>query len=166
MIVELVKHKKGTSAKILSHIRNHEEDLEKALECSVDGVNILCTVDPERIASMNMTYQKYIDCLERNILHARKNHLEVRVGVEDFFNQPYGKILEIYNLAESLQVERIGLADTLGKAMNWEVSRRVSQLRTRISSDLEVHFHNDLGHFFGKGFYDIGGQGNIAQRKF
>ena len=146
MIKGLTRIKKRSSIKILSHIRNNEHDLQKALESNVDGVNILCTVDPERLSSMNLTLQQYMDCLKKNILFAKKNHLEVRIGVEDFFSQPLNKCFIIYELAEKHGVERIGLADTLGKAMNWEVYKKIKGLRKCFKVDFEVHFHNDLGH--------------------
>jgi len=146
MIIELMRYSKKGSTKVLSHIRNHKHDLEKALESQVNGVSILCTVDPERLSSMKMTLPRYIKRLEQNILLAKENHLEVRVGVEDVFNQPLDRIFKIYDLAQKLRVERIGMADTLGKAMNWEVFRRISDIRCCFTVDIEVHFHNDLGH--------------------
>ena len=145
-IKALVRNRKTATPKILSHIRNHAKDLNMAEECGVDGVNILCTADSERISSMGMEKSEYLERLEENILHAKESGLEVRVGVEDFFSQPFSRILEIYNLVERLDVDRIGLADTLGRAMNWEVFRLVRALRGRYSLDLEIHLHNDLGH--------------------
>lgn len=149
MIRELVRSRNGSSTKILSHIRNHEHDVEKAVESGVDGINILCTVDPERLAAMAKTGQEYRAALIRNIETAKARGLEVRVGVEDFFGQPESQSLEIYLLSASLGADRVALADTLGKAMSWEVCRRIKDLRRNIGTALEVHFHNDLGHAVG-----------------
>jgi len=146
MVLALIKSRKEKSARILCHIRNHERDVRKAVESAADGINILCTVDPERLTGMNVTYQEYGKRLCQNIEMAKKNSLEVRVGVEDYFNQPLDRSFEVYRLAESLEAERISVADTLGKAMNWEVSKRIKELRRQFSLDIEVHFHNDLGH--------------------
>lgn len=146
MVLELAKEKNKGSSKILFHIRNHECDVKKALESNIDGVNIICTTDPERLALMNTTLQEYISRLEKNIFLAQENNLEVRVSVEDLFNQPFNMALEIYNVAEQLQVERIGASDTLGKAMSWKVYKRIKEMRNLFSMDIEVHFHNDLGH--------------------
>ncbi len=148
-IRELVRSRNGSSTKILSHIRNHEQDVEKAVECGVDGINMLCTVDTERLAAMGKTSQQYGETLARNVKLAKARKLEVRVGVEDFFGQPESQCFEIYRLAASLGADRIALADTLGKAMSWEVFRRIKDLRRTISTALEVHFHNDLGHAVG-----------------
>ncbi len=146
MINGLVQSRSGNSPKILAHIRNYERDLERAIECNVDGVNILCSVDPERILAMNMTVQKYKNLLKNNIDSARSHHLEVRVGVEDSINQPFSQCCEIYELAVESGVNRIGVADTLGNSMNWKIYNVIKDLRSRFKTDIEVHFHNDLGH--------------------
>jgi len=119
------------------------------MACGADGVNILCLADPDRLAGIHVTREEYLSELERNIGTARANGLEVRVGVEDFFGQPVELSREIHERADSLGVRRIAVADTLGKTMSWEVSQRIEDLRGRISADIEVHFHNDLGHSVG-----------------
>lgn len=146
MIIGLTRFNNRSSTKILSHIRNNEHDLQKVLEFNVNGVNILCTVDQERLASMKLSFRQYVDNLRKNILLAKENNLEVRISVEDFFSQDFCKSFRIYELAEKLGVERIGLADTLGRAMNWEVYKKIKLLRNYFTVDFEVHFHNDLGH--------------------
>ncbi len=146
MIIDLTKSINGKSVKILSHIRNHEYDVRKAIESKVNGVNILCTVDAERQAAIKISKEEYKERLIRNILQAKNRALEVRVGIEHFFTQPFSKSFEILKLAQAHQVDRVSVADTLGKAMTWEVYRKIKFLRRHFSFDLEVHFHNDLGH--------------------
>jgi homocitrate synthase len=146
MILELVKLRGKNPVRILAHIRNHENDVRMAIESGVDGVNILCTVDADRLAAMGKTLESYKEKLRANVRTVQTSGLEVRVGVEDFFGQPVEQSLEIYRIAESLGADRVALADTLGKALGWEVSRRIKELRRYIHVPLEVHFHNDLGH--------------------
>ncbi len=146
IIKKLIDIKDKESPKVLAHIRNREEDIEKAIESKVDGVNILCTADPERIASLKLTPNEYLKNLEKNIILAKSQNLEIRVSAEDFFHQPFELILEIYELASNLNVERIGVPDTLGKALPWDVERKIRELRTRFRTDIEVHFHNDFGN--------------------
>jgi homocitrate synthase len=146
MILELVQSKRQNSPKILAHIRNHDQDVIKALGSHIDGVNIICTVDSERLAAMNISATDYMARLRKNILVLKNNNLEVRVSVEDFFNQPSEIALEIFSLAEHLHVDRIGVADTLGKAIGWEIFEGIKKLRDTFHVDIEVHFHNDLGH--------------------
>jgi len=146
MIAAVLGRKSARRARVLCHIRNRRADVEAALACGVEGVNILCLADPDRLAGIGLMRQEYLSDLERNIGMAKANGLEVRVGVEDFFGQPEELSREIHERADALGVDRIAVADTLGKTMGWEVDQRIGDLRSRIAADIEVHFHNDLGH--------------------
>lgn len=146
MIRVILRTRNGSSARVLCHVRNHEQDVRRAVEIGADGVNILCTVDGERLKAMGKSLEGYEAVLRRNVRTAKEAGLEVRVGVEDFFGQPAEGSREIYALAEACGADRIALADTRGRALGWEVSRRVTELRRQTSTAIEVHFHNDLGH--------------------
>ncbi len=112
----------------------------------MNGVNILCTVDSERLAAIGISEDEYKEHLIRNILYVKKRGLGVRVGIEHFFNQPFIRSFEILKLAEELRVDRVSVTDTLGKAMTWEVFQKIKLLRKYFSFDIEVHFQNDLGN--------------------
>ena len=58
---------------IISHVRNRLEDLTLAIESGIDGVNILCTVDPVRLKAMRLNMSQYLENLKANILKAKKN---------------------------------------------------------------------------------------------
>jgi len=146
MIQALVRRRRPGGPKILSHVRNHDGDIGRALDCGADGVNILCTVDIERLAGMGLTFETYLVRLGRSIRLAKERQAEVRVGVEDFFGQDRDRIHAIYSLAEACGVDRVAAADTLGKTLPWEAVAEIHDLRRRLSVDIEVHFHNDLGH--------------------
>jgi homocitrate synthase len=152
MVAGLVAARGRGRTRILPHIRNHEVDVRAAIESGVDGVNILCTVDAERVKAMGKTTGDYRAALRRNVALAKAHGLEVRVGVEDFFKQSRAESLEIYRIAGESGADRVALADTLGRAMSWEVGRRIRQLRRTMSLPLEAHFHNDLGHAVSNAF--------------
>lgn len=141
-----LKRKENSKTKILAHVRNKKEDVEKALEAGTDGVNILCTADTERIAALNLSFHEYINQLEKNLEFACRPGLEVRVSVEDTFNQPQELVNRVFAAACNFPILRIGVSDTLGKALPWDVKDKISRLRERFSVDIEVHFHNDLGN--------------------
>ena len=131
--------------KLLCHIRNRMDDLKAAIESGVDGINTICTVDKQRLDAMGCSLEQYLEKLRGLVLLAKEHDLEVRVSVEDYFNCDPNDAAQVYGLAESLGVDRIGVADTLGVAMGWEVEMKISQLRRQFSTDIEVHFHNDIG---------------------
>ena len=142
----LLRHRRSPSFKVLAHIRNHPDDTARAIDCGVAGVNILCTVDVERLAAMGLSPQAYRERLSRNVELAKGRGLEVRVGVEDFFGRAPEAGLDLYETAVDCGADRLSVADTLGKTMAWEVFRRLRGLRRRFLTDIEAHFHNDLGH--------------------
>jgi homocitrate synthase len=149
MIANVIGPRNGRPVRVLCHIRNHPLDVENAAACGADGVNILCTADAERLAGIGLTREAYLDRLARNIESAQSLGLEVRVGVEDFFGQPADAARDIHALAESSGASRIAVADTLGRVMGWEVEGRIRRLRAAVRADIEIHFHNDLGHAVG-----------------
>lgn len=134
------------SPRVLSHIRNHVGDLQAAMECGVDGVNLLCSVDPDRLAAMGLSRDAYVERLRQNLTAAARAGLETRVGIESFFSQALERSETVIDLAEAAGASRVCLSDTLGRAMGWEVEERIRAVRSRSRIDLEVHFHNDLGH--------------------
>lgn len=130
---------------ILVHIRNRLTDVNAAIAGRVDGVNIFCTVNPKRLAKMHITFADYLETLRSCILSAKEKKLQTRISVENFFQADRNKAFQVYALAEKLGTDRIGIADTLGVAMSWEVEEAILSLRRLYSADIEVHFHNDLG---------------------
>ncbi len=149
MITDIIGPRNGRPVRVLCHIRNHPLDVERAAACGADGVNILCTADGERLAGMGLSRDAYLERLARNLETARCLGLETRVGIEDFFGQSAGSVRDIHGLAERSGAARIAVADTLGRVMGWEVESRIRKLRDRTFTDIEVHFHNDLGHAVG-----------------
>lgn len=141
----LLKNKGKSKTKILAHVRNRLTDLKNAADIGIDGVNILCTADHERLSSMKSNLESHLEELENNVYYAKKHQLEVRVSVEDSFTQSQTNTMKIFNKALFLNVERIGIADTLGRAMRWEITKLVKKIKKLFGTDIELHLHNDLG---------------------
>lgn len=131
--------------KLLSHIRNNVRDVAAAINLGVDGVNILTNVDPERIrAAGYSSMDEYMNTLQQVVQTAQEKGLQTRVSVEHSWNGFFDQALQVFEFADNLGVDRIGLADTLGIANRFDVEDRVSQVKQRIKkADIEVHFHND-----------------------
>ena len=130
---------------LLAHSRNRVEDAAAAMESRVEGINIFCTVDEARIDRLGLTFDQYLRELEKIITLSKKANLEIRVSVENFFNSNLSLALRVYQLADRSDCDRIGIADTLGMALSWDVEKSVGLLKKNFRPDIEVHFHNDLG---------------------
>jgi homocitrate synthase len=131
--------------RLLCHVRNRTPDIQAATECGVDGMNILCTIQPERLSLMKVSLEEYLEQLRIHVGMARDCHMEVRVSVENFFQTRDCDAMRVLQFADRLGVDRIGIADTLGVAMPWDVERILRELRKSVRCEIEVHFHNDLG---------------------
>jgi len=130
---------------LLSHIRNRTQDLQAAQAVGVDGVNFLTTVDEARLQQMHVNLPEYLDQLRANIFQAQEANLETRVSVEHTSDADLEKTMQVYRLADSMKVNRIGIADTRGIWTHWEVAEIVKNLAREIKySKIEVHFHNDF----------------------
>ncbi len=131
--------------RLLSHIRNRIDDVLSAINFRVDGINILTTVDPERIHAMGYNnLSDYLEILRQVVRKAQNNGLEVRVSVEHAWNGHFDDSLRVYSFADALGAERIGLADTVGIATRWDIETRIRAVKNKVRrSEIEVHFHND-----------------------
>lgn len=137
----------------VAHIRNRLQDLVAAHESGVEGVHILCTIKPERLASMRQSLEEHIGVLQQVILQAKEWKLETRVGVEHYFNgDNKEEALYIYQVADSLKVDRISVPDTLGTAKSWHIQEEISALRRLVRADIEFHGHNEFMNATGNAF--------------
>lgn len=131
--------------RLLTHIRNRSEDLQAAQTVGVEGVNFLTTVDETRLKQMNLSLPEYLEQLQANISQAQETGLETRVSVEHTSDADLHKAMQVYQLADSMKVNRVGIADTRGVWTHWEVAEIVKDLATQLThAKIEVHFHNDF----------------------
>ena len=79
------------------------------------------------------------------VSYIRDQGLEARFSTEDSFRSERADILSIYEQVDKIGVNRVGIADTVGVATPMQVYDLVSELRQRVSCDIEFHGHNDSG---------------------
>jgi homocitrate synthase len=69
----------------------------------------------------------------------------VRFSCEDSFRTDLADLIRIYRAVETMGVQRIGLADTVGIATPRQVYDVVRAVRAEVTCDIEFHGHNDSG---------------------
>lgn len=136
----------GLRAKVLTHTRCTPEDVNLALDCGADGVNLLFgTSELMRTHSHNKSLAQIADagaaCVE--LIHAAGR--EARFSCEDAFRTPLEELLPIYRALDATGVDRVGIADTVGIAAPEEVTRVVTAIRSEVGCELEFHGHDDTG---------------------
>ncbi|KPM44984.1 Homocitrate synthase, mitochondrial [Neonectria ditissima] len=138
--------KLGLKAKILTHVRCNLEDAKKAVECGVDGVDLVIGTSSflreySHGKSMEVIQKTAIEVIE----YVKSKGVEVRFSSEDSFRSDLVDLLTLYKAVDKAGVGRVGVADTVGGATPRMVYDLVRTLRRVVSCDIETHFHNDTG---------------------
>ncbi len=136
----------GLSANILTHTRCNLQDVRRAVDCGVDGVNLLFgTSAILRNASHGFDLGQILEEAARCIAFLRDADVQVRFSCEDAFRSDPADLLRIYTAVDALGVNRVGIADTVGVATPRDVERLVGHVRAAVRCDIEFHGHNDGG---------------------
>lgn len=136
----------GLRSKILTHVRCHMDDARMAVDTGVDGIDVVFgTSSFLREFSHGKDIQYIIDSAQEVIEFVKSHGLEVRFSSEDSFRSDLVDLLTIYRTVDSIGVNRVGIADTVGVANPLQVHELVRTLRGIVHCDIEFHGHNDTG---------------------
>ncbi|KAF1962064.1 homocitrate synthase [Byssothecium circinans] len=138
--------KLGLKSKILTHVRCNMEDARLAVECGVDGVDVVIGTSSflqKHSHGKDMTYitKTAIEVIN----YIKSQNIEVRFSSEDSFRSDFVDLLSLYKAVDQVGVNRVGVADTIGCASPRQVYDLVRTLRGVVHCDIETHFHNDTG---------------------
>lgn len=136
----------GLRATILTHTRSNINDVRRAIDCGVHGVNLLFgTSSFLRRASHGRSLDAMLDETTRCVRELQAAGAEVRFSCEDAFRSDPADLFRIYTAVDALGVERVGIADTVGIATPRDVEQLVGHVRAAVRCDIEFHGHNDGG---------------------
>ncbi|KAM5373400.1 hypothetical protein ACJZ2D_006995 [Fusarium nematophilum] len=124
-------------AKILTHVRCNMEDAKKAVECGVDGVDLVIGTSSflrqySHGKSMAMIQETALKVIE----YVKSQGVEVRFSSEDSFRSDLVDILHLYKACDKAGVDRVGVADTVGGATPRMVYDLIRTLRGVVSCDI------------------------------
>lgn len=147
---QLCKQLNKKNTKLLAHVRCHIDDINKALQCDFDGLNLYMATSPilakcshkKRIDEISSTANNLITYIKKT-----KPELEIRFSCEDSFRSNLDEIIAVYKNAISAGAIRIGIADTIGVADYNMIKTVVNKVKRSISPNIgiEFHGHNDTG---------------------
>ncbi|GGL80455.1 homocitrate synthase [Deinococcus aerolatus] len=138
------------NAKLLTHVRCHMEDVQRAVDTGVDGLDLLFgTSSFLREFSHGKNIGQIIESAQTVIGWLKTHHpqLELRFSAEDTFRSEETDLMAVYRAVSDLGVDRVGLADTVGVATPRQVYALVREVRNviREGCGIEFHGHNDTG---------------------
>jgi len=133
-------------ARVLTHIRCHMDDARLAVSTGVDGIDVLFgTSSKLRTFSHGKSVDEIIEIGTEVVRFIQSQGLEVRFSSEDSCRSDPEDLLRVYRAIDRLHPQRVGLAETVGKATPNQVYDMVSLVRRNVECDIEFHAHNDTG---------------------
>ena len=143
-IKQIVANK--NTARILALSRLRQDDIDAARQTDVDLILLFIATSPLHLShKLHLTpeqvKERVITCLQ----YAHDHGIIPSFSTEDSTRTPVHFLKELYNLAESIGVQRIGLTDTIGCATPQTISYLFSEIRNSTNTPLSAHLHNDFG---------------------
>jgi homocitrate synthase len=136
----------GLRCKTLTHTRCALEDVQRAIDTGVDGVDIVIgTSSYLREFSHGKSIEKIIEMAQVVIEYLVHQNVEVRFSTEDSLRSNPEDLFRVYEAVDRMGVNRVGIADTVGIGAPRQIYELVSALRGRVRADIEFHGHNDTG---------------------
>ncbi|KAK7429228.1 homocitrate synthase lys21 [Neonectria magnoliae] len=109
--------KLGLKSKILTHVRCNMDDAKKAVECGVDGVDLVIGTSS---FLREYSHGKSMELIQKTALeviaYVKSQGVEVRFSSEDSFRSDLVELLTLYKAVDKAGVNRVGVADTVGGA--------------------------------------------------
>ena len=136
----------GLKAKILTHVRCHLDDAQRAVDTGVDGVDVVIGTSSQlRRFSHGKSIEAIIELAQEVITYLKGQGVEVRFSTEDSLRSEWADLQRVYTAVDALGVNRVGIADTVGIGTPHQIYDLVANLRGCIEADIEFHGHNDSG---------------------
>ncbi len=138
--------KLGLGSRVITHSRCVLDDVRAALDTGVRAIGFFfATSRILRESSHGKSIQQIIDAMAPPLELALSAGLEVRFSAEDAFRSEVTDLLAVYQAAEKMGVQRVGIPDTVGIATPRQVYALVREIRRAVRCDIGFHGHNDTG---------------------
>ena len=138
--------KEDLDAQILVLSRTKKSDIDKAIDCDVDGIiTFMATSDLHLKHKIKMTREEILNVCMNSIEHAKDHGLFVAFSAEDATRTDLDFLKKIYKKADDIGVDRVHIADTVGAISPYGMEYLVKQIRPNIKAEIALHCHNDFG---------------------
>jgi len=137
----------GLSAKTFCLVRCMKRDVDLALKCDVDGLQMeIPTSEALLKNAYGWTVQKAIDLTVESTAYAHEHGLHVSFFTMDSTRSPFNTCWKIINtVATQGHMDALTVVDTFGVTSPIGMNYFVKKLRERVRKPIEVHCHNTFG---------------------
>jgi len=134
------------NAEILALSRTKKEDIEKALDCDVDGIiTFIATSDLHLKHKLKLTKEQALNICMKSIEYAKDHGVFVAFSAEDATRADLEFLKKIYKKAEDYGADRVHIADTVGAITPQGMQFLVKELKKFLNTGIALHCHNDFG---------------------
>lgn len=146
-IKEIVKRHKGSNTKIFAFGRCMKADVERAVDCGVDGIVVEIPSSEHIIEhAYRWPLEKAIELSIEATQFAKKNGLYTVFFPIDGSRADINWFLDlIERIATEGHMDALAVVDTLGGCSPHAIPYLISKIKERINKPLETHFHDDYG---------------------
>jgi isopropylmalate/homocitrate/citramalate synthase len=143
-IKQIVSNKNRAKILVLSRLK--QEDIDAARQTDADLILLFIATSSLHLTNklhlnQEQIKQRLINCLT----YAHDHGINPSFSTEDSTRTPLPFLIDLYKLAETIGVQRIGITDTIGCATPQTIRYLFTQIRHHTKSPLSAHLHNDFG---------------------
>lgn len=137
----------GLSAKTFCLARCMKRDVDLALKCDVDGVQMeIPTSEALLKNAYGWTVKKAIDLTVESTAYAHEHGLHVSFFTMDSTRSPFNTCWKIINtVATQGHMDALTVVDTFGVTSPIGMNYFVKKLRQKVRKPIEIHCHNTFG---------------------
>lgn len=134
------------TAGLMVWCRMREDDVDLCADLNVGLIDLSIPVSDQQIArKLGKDRVWVLRTVARVVPKALDQGLEVCVGMEDASRADPDFLRHLADAAQSAGASRIRYADTLGVMEPFGLREQISNLRSSIDLEIEMHAHDDLG---------------------
>jgi methanogen homocitrate synthase len=136
----------GLKADILALSRLKKSDIDSCLDCDVDLILLfVATSDLHLKHKYHCTREEIVKMMTFSLDYAKDHGIKASFSSEDATRTDFDFLKNLFEKAEKMGAERIGIADTTGCAHPLGIRWFVRELKKTIKKPISVHLHNDFG---------------------
>lgn len=136
----------GLKASIMAWCRATVDDVEAAIACGVDAVEICSPVSDLHIGhKLCSTRAAVLENSVAAVAFAGKHGVYISAGMEDASRADEGFVLEYIRAVTAAGARRVRYCDTVGILEPLAMAARIEGLRRQTGAEIEIHAHNDFG---------------------